>query len=174
MTFRTKPLLSAALLPALLAGCAAKGTFPSLAPRPFELGKTSTAPAAVATSTIPVRPSDPALLARLNTLVRRTDAGIGPFNTALANARRAVAASGRTVGSEAWIAAQMAISRLERTYEPTRAALSDVDIEKRLLLMAGPSEDDAALSASATHIEAINTEQASALRALIQAVSPRR
>jgi hypothetical protein len=174
MTFRTRTLLPVVFVAALLSGCAAKGTFPSLAPRPFELGKTDSPPPSAAVIPTPARPSDPALLGRVAALVRKAESGTEPFNIALSNARRAVGASGRSVGSEAWIAAQMAISRLERTQETAQSALADIDNEKRMVLMAGPSVDEADINTAASRIEAINSSQASSIKTLIQAISPRR
>ncbi len=156
----------------LISGCAAKGSFPSLAPRPFELGKsvtTDTPPPA-----LPLPPSDSALLTRLDALVRSAESTVRPFNTALAEAKRSVDGSGWSVGSESWVAAQMAISRLERTRDPARTALSAVDNEKRALLLGGPTADLAALNAAVERVEAINTAQGDAVNALIRAVSPRR
>ena len=155
---------------ALLSGCAAKGEFPSLLPRAFERPASATAPMA---PPVALTPSDSARLARLNASVREAEASMAGFDAALAPARQAVAGNGGGQGSESWIAAQMAVSRLERTRADAESALAEIDTEKRLLLLGPASEDQAALDAAWTRASAINTAQASAVRALLDGLNQR-
>jgi hypothetical protein len=152
----------------LLAGCSSNGTFPSLAPRPFELKAAGAEPAAPspAPPVAFVTPSDPALLSRIATSLSKAEAGNQDFETALVVARRA-ASSGGGRGSEAWIGVQMQISRLERIREKTTNALAALDDEKRQMLLAKPSEDRQALENALLRVQAIDTTQRSATRELI-------
>ena len=157
------------LLPLILvAGCSAKGDFPSLAPRAIEL-----AGAAQPVPAPPLAPSDPARVARFNASVSKAQAGVTAFNAALAKARTAVSASDGARGSERWIAGQMAVSQLERTRAPVQSALAELDQDKRLLLSAPPSADREALETALSRVEAVNTAQQSATRALLDALNPR-
>jgi hypothetical protein len=132
MTVRFHLLLSSALV--LLAGCAAQGEFPSLAPRAVE-GELSPAancrregacadpvpapaPAAIA--------DDPQLAARLAELTGRARTADREFAALLPQARRSAARAGRS-GSEPWIEAQQLVSRLEAARSPTVDALAELD-----------------------------------------------
>jgi hypothetical protein len=151
----------------LLGACADPGSFPSLAPRPYEKG--GTAPVAPAEA---IKASDPALLARLNASVARAEAGQGAFATALDAAHSAMAGAGPR-GSEAWIEAQMAVSRLERTREAAQGALADLDQEKRVMLFGPPSPDLPALEAAMARVSAIDGEQLAAVTALVRRLEGR-
>ena len=152
------------LLPALLlASCAAPGTYPSLAPRPYEKAAPQTAPPA------PPAVSDAGLIAQVDGAVARAEAGQGAFDAALALADKAVAASDRRRGSESWIAAQMSISRLERTREPIQVALADLDAIMRGLLLGPPSADRAAVEAAMAKMGTMDAAQLNALQRLIRA-----
>lgn len=111
-------LLSASLI---VAGCAAKGPFPSLAPRPAErLSMDEPVRPTVAT------PADSGLAARITELLAEARSGQSAFDAALPAARADVGAAGGS-GSEAWIGAQEAISRLEAARAKTVAALAELD-----------------------------------------------
>ena len=107
---------------ALLAACAAQGSFPSLAPRAVEseLGGETPSPAA------PAIADDPALAARIGELVAQARQGQAAFEAAIQGAEAAAAGSG-PAGSEAWTAAQVAISRAEAARLPTVNALAELD-----------------------------------------------
>ena len=152
----------------LLGACADPGSFPSLAPRPYEKG--GTAPVAPAEA---IKASDPALLARLSAAVTRAEAGQGAFATALDAARKATAASNGQQASEAWIEAQMAVSRLERTREAAQGALADLDQEKRVMLFGPPSADLPALEAAMARVSAIDGEQLAAVTVLVRRLQGR-
>jgi hypothetical protein len=160
-------LLAALISSATLAGCAAKGEFPSLAPRPYEQGR----PASSAPATAVPDVSDAARVARINAAVQRAEAGREAFNAALSAARSAVSASQGGYASEGWIAAQMAVSRAERTREPVQAALAELDAELRSVLTGPPTSDRAILESAIARVMALDTEQGSALAALGRALS---
>jgi hypothetical protein len=150
-------------LAAALPGCAASGTFPSLAPRAIERAD-SNAPAT--TPMIVIAPSDAARVARVRALVQKAEAGVPGFNTALSAARQAVG-GGKVAGSDGWIAAQVAVSRLERMREPVGTVLSELTVEQRDVLLGPESEDRAMLEAAFQKVAALDTEQAAAVRSLI-------
>lgn len=163
-----KALLLIALLP-LMAACSANGSFPSLAPRSFELPPKSGTSQQPATPVVPVPASNAALLARLASAEARARAGDAEFQTALATARRVVGASSRQRGSESWVAAQMAISRLERTREPVQQALAEIDSEMRLLLTDQNPVDKAALERAMADVGALDRAQLEQVQGLIRA-----
>jgi hypothetical protein len=157
-------LLSAA------AGCAAKGEYPSLAPRPFER---ATQTASVAPPTPFPLTSDAALVRRVGELVEKAKAGVGAFNSALSLARPIVAASDGVRASERWIAAQMALSRVERTREPIESALAEIDDERRHVVVISNSADRDYLDAATREVEAINASQRAAVRGLLARINRR-
>ena len=113
----------------LLAGCVAQGTFPSLAPRPAEQ---------IDMSVDPIRPDpmaadDPALAARVAALVAEARAGWREFEAEAGPAERAASASG-PAGSDSWVVAQQALSRLEAARGRTmaaRAGLEELALERQ-------------------------------------------
>lgn len=113
-----------AALALFLSGCAsAPQTYPSLAKRPIE-----SAPVAdVAPPPAPV-PADAALSAEIARYVEQADKGAAAFDAAHAKADRAVrAAAGAAVSSDAWVAAQVAISALEAARNDSVSALASLD-----------------------------------------------
>jgi len=120
-----RPCLLLLCLPALalLAGCAGNaGPFPSLLPRPIEkqLGEPGVPPVVA-----PV-PDDPEVAARASEFVAAAQAAHREFRAALPAAEEAVRRAGAS-GSESWLAAQQAISRVEAAEAPTLRALADLD-----------------------------------------------
>ena len=152
------------LIPALIAGCAAPTGYPSLAKRPFE--KPPSNPSS--TPVEPTIPSDPALQACIADALKRAREGVADFNAALPVARTATErGSGASEGSDPWIDAQMAVSRLERTLEPARNALADLDDERRFLDQHPGSPDQSALTAAIAEVEIIDTRQSTSIRELL-------
>jgi hypothetical protein len=103
------------------AGCAAPGPYPSLAPRPAEkayAGEDERQPTP--------QPDDPALAGEIGRLADAAGAGAAGFDSALPAAEAAVAAAG-PAGSDSWVEAQQAVSRLEAARALTTAALADLD-----------------------------------------------
>lgn len=154
MASRLLPTASALLF---LSACAQGGDFPSLAPRPVEQLSLDE----------PVRetadaPADTALGARIDSLLAEARAGDSEFREALASAGRP---TGGAEGSETWIEAQMAQSRLEAARERTLTALADLDA---LVLertgMATSAADLARLDEARRTVQALADEQQQTLR----------
>jgi hypothetical protein len=152
-----------------LTGCAASGSFPSLAPRPIEQ---AAAAQPATTPMVVIAPSDPARVARVLALVEKAQAAVPDFNSALAAAQAAVG-GGKTTGSDGWIAAQVAVSRLERMREPVGTILSELTVEQRKLLMGPESDDRAMLDAAFDQVSGLDQKQAGAVRELLAKLSGR-
>jgi hypothetical protein len=154
------PALAAALT---LGGCVSQGPFPSLAPRPEE-GIVSTAE--------PVRPDpvaadDAQLRARIGALVAQALEGLNAFDAAYPAAERTANAAGAE-GSDGWVAAQQALSRLEAARSKTSTARAELDriaIERATLpTSAGDRE---ALVRALTEVDRIGTNQQVRLQRLL-------
>jgi len=130
---RIRFLLPLLALPALpLAACASTsagnmsaGKAPSLAPRPVE-GRFDVAPPAVVVEAPGPLPAD------LGGRLARWESDAAQAQQAFAAERDGTAAlvsagAGSDVGSERWVVAQQAISRLQSTRAPLTVALADID-----------------------------------------------
>jgi hypothetical protein len=106
----------------LVAGCAAPGPYPSLAPRPAEKAYADDAEERKPTP----QPDDPALAGAIERLLAEAKAGAADFDSAFPAAQSAASAAG-AAGSDAWIEAQQVLSRLESARARTTAALADLD-----------------------------------------------
>ncbi len=131
MTLR-KPLLVPILLLAL-AGCAGTGSdgYPSLAIRDVERAQGRFEPVEAERIEVPAVDVDLAggLPARLDALVGQAEEAHGEFLASLPTARRRVAAaSGSSVGSDAWAAAQVALADLDSARSQAAVSLGDLDI----------------------------------------------
>lgn len=156
--------ITAILVPALLSSCAAPGTYPSLAKRPFE--KPAAAPPEAPAA--PLAPSDSALLGRIAEALKQAKDGVPEFEAAYPAAKQAADhASGAAVESDAWIQGQLMITRLERTAGPARDALAALDEERRFLDQRPGSPDAPALLSAIAEVEAIDARQSEAIRALL-------
>lgn len=128
---------SAALL---LSACAGQvdGEVPSLAKRPYEL--TPQQIAELASSPLELQAGDdgeragpapvlpPATAERMNAALAQHQSGSAAFARELPAARPAIAAGrGAAVGSENWVVAQMALTRLDSARAPSVAALAALD-----------------------------------------------
>lgn len=137
MSYRSALLLLCALP---LAACAqvVDDVVPSLAKRPYEL--TPEQIAALATSPLELLPGDsgerdgpaPALpagaAARMDAAMAQHQTGSTAFAREVAPTRAAIgAARGAAVGGEAWVVAQMALTRLDSARAPSVAALGALD-----------------------------------------------
>jgi hypothetical protein len=151
---------------ALLTGCAARGDFPSLAPRPIERELAVEQPAPKA----PEPAADPALAARIAELLGQARAGSAAFETALAAARGAAAGAG-AAGSDGWIAAQAAVSRVEAARTEVVTALAELDrIGIERARQPTSAADRAMVTAALNDVQAIadrQHEQLDKLRALL-------
>jgi hypothetical protein len=156
--------LLAILVPLLLAaGCAAPGPYPSLAPRPAEKAHAEDAEERKPTP----QPDDPALAAEIDGLLAAGRAGAAEFDRALPAAQAAANAAGGA-GSESWIEAQQALSRLESARARTTAAVADLDrlaVERTGAGTLG-SGDSERLGAATAELQALADSQADRLRKL--------
>jgi hypothetical protein len=157
---------------ALLVGCTNSLDAPSLAVRPVEAAAAIDAarPAAVVTPiTIAEKIQlEAATVTRLETLIRAAQASASPFSKAMEPARAAVtSAAGAAVNSEPWVAAQVAISRLERTREASANALAEVDLIRRELVASGKNFDRDALAKFQNIVAEIDADQQAQVAALI-------
>ena len=156
---------SLAILSALLAaaGCAAPGPYPSLAPRPAEKAYAEDADERRPTP----QPDDPALAAEIDRLAAEARAGGGAFDAALPAAQAAAGAAGGA-GTESWIEAQQALSRLESARARTTAALADLDRLTVARASAGTlgDGDRERLRAAVAEIQALSDAQVDHLRRL--------
>lgn len=85
------------------------------------------------------------------------------FDTELAAARRAVAAaSGQSVGSEAWVAAQQALSRVNQACDETATALANLDT----MMVAAGGGPSVTLAMAWARVSAIDEEQRAAFNEL--------
>lgn len=145
--------LSAALL--ATAGCAPSDGFPSLAQRPAERNVSLEAPVHPDVDV----PSDPAVHSRVTELERQAQEGERSFEATLGSAAAAVGAAG-PAGSDRWVEAQQALSRLEAARGPTTTALSELDalaISRAEVPTSG--EDFAAIHAAIVRVEGIAAAQ---------------
>jgi hypothetical protein len=104
--------------------------YPSLARRPIErtvLDPVQPVAGTPAAAAVP-QPVSASLSDALAALARDADGGERAFRAEVAAARSVIAAgSGAATGSEAWAAAQVALSRLEAVRAPTIVALAELD-----------------------------------------------
>jgi hypothetical protein len=158
----TAPL--ALLVPLVLAaGCAAPGPYPSLAPRPAEKAYADDSEERKPTP----QPDDPALAGEIDRLVAEARAGAADFDARLTAARSAAGAAG-TAGSDSWIEAQQALSRLESARARTTAAAADLDrlaVERAGAGTLGEGDSER-LRAAAAEIQALTDAQADRLQKL--------
>lgn len=137
MTVRQSLLPLCALM--LLPACAGEvaGEVPSLAKRPYELSPEQVA--ALANTPLdgagdsglrdgPAPTLPPATAAAMEAALTDHRAGQNAFARELAPTRSAIAAGrGAAVGGEAWVVAQMALTRLDSARAPSMAALGALD-----------------------------------------------
>jgi hypothetical protein len=172
MEFVMHPRFFALFSAALLVGCTSSLDAPSLAVRPVEAAAAIDAarPASVITPiTIAEKvPLEAATMARLEASIGAAQASAAPFAKAMEPARAAVAsAAGAAVNSEPWVAAQVAISRLERTREASANALAEVDGIRRELVASGKNFDRDALAKLQNIVAEIDADQQDKVAALI-------
>ena len=137
--------------PLLVSACTAPAMKPpSLLPRAIEAIRIDDAPvSAAAGAPAAVSAETTAAIVRL---LAQADAGEQAQLKVLAANRRELAGRRAAEGSEAWIAAQTALSALEAARIPTLDAASELD---RLDLAAEATADQAALAAAKVRVQAI-------------------
>jgi hypothetical protein len=148
------PIL-AVVLTACLAGCAARGTYPSLALRPAEQEDWTEEPVHAA----PVVANDEALRTRIAALTVEARAGGRAFDADLPAAERATAHVG-PAESDSWVEAQQAISRLQDSRGRTDEAAAELH-QIRLARAGQPTSvaDLAALDAAIEEVHALAERQ---------------
>jgi len=153
------------LLALVLAGCVSQGPFPSLALRPAEREDWTEAPV----RTAPAVADDPALRQRIAALRDEAQAGERDFAADLPAAERAAARAGPE-GSDSWIEAQQAISRVEAARGRTGAALAELH-QLQLERSSRPTSagDSTLLEAATDSVEALADRQ----RQRIDRLNPR-
>jgi hypothetical protein len=162
MRLRSTPAAAIMTLALLLGGCVSAGPFPSLAPRPGE-GEFVLAE--------PDRPltlvaDDPALRRQVEALRAGAEDGRRVFDGAYEDARAAIDRGGAE-GSNAWVEAQQALSRLEATRAATTDALTRLDALATERADRPTSEDDFALiEAAIADVSRIDAEQQTRLARL--------
>jgi hypothetical protein len=148
------------LLLLLLGACAEPSGYPSLEPRPIERS--------AAESDVPAPPAaaaaDPARDGRAAALAEQAAQGDAAFAKVVAQSCKALSGGLRAgEGSEAWIAAQQALSAIDAARAPVQAAAAELD---QLLIdssNAAPAIDTSRLAAAAAQVDAIDAaEQARA------------
>lgn len=159
------------LVPALilLSGCAGTNDFPSLNPRPIEREAGRLLDESPRPKAAPA-PSDPARAAQIAALIDTVMASAPAFDEAYARAEALTARAGPRE-SESWIAAQMALSALERTRGPVRQALGDLDALRQRVVQGPSSEDRDRLDAAIQTVEALDGRQYEAYAELLQQLS---
>ena len=159
-------------------GCVGTVDAPSLAVRPVESAADVTAiKSAVVTAPVApaaVTPLDATTTSQLNASIRAARASITPFAKAAEPARAAVAnAAGADVNSDAWIAAQVAVSRLERSREASAKALAEVDGVGRDLVASGKNFDRDAFDAMKKTVAEIDADQQAQINGLLRRLKSR-
>ena len=150
----------------MIAACARPnvGPEPSLAPRAAE----AIDPRVAIPSDVPMGRVDPALASRLAALVGEANAALPAFNARLAEAERLAAVAGSS-GSEAWIAAQQALSRVIEQHGATTRVAADIDelAAKRLTAQRwlAPA-DQQAISDAGAQVRVLSDAQADAIERL--------
>ena len=167
MKFHHHPVLLSSLALLMLAGCAERSGYPSLNPRPIELRSQAMLgePAPVAAQ---MSASQPKVVARINSFVAEAQQAATAFDRILATEESTIRSGMHAaMGSEDWVTAQVALSRVERERGPVQAALAGLDAESRTMMTNGASADQAALDASIARVEAIDQAQSDALKPFI-------
>ncbi len=160
-----KPATVPLLLIAVTSACSVPGGAPpSLLPRPAE----AIDPRLPVEGPVNTRPVDPALASRLAQLVGEARDGDAAFRPAAAEAERLAAAAGGS-HSEAWVAAQEALSHAIAARAPTAHALGDIDAlgADKLQAQGGLSPADlAAIRGAGAEVGAVDQRQAAAVAAI--------
>ena len=152
-----------------LAGCetASMRGEPSLARRAAE----AVDPRLPVVAVVDTRPANPALVARIEALLAEARQSATAFASAVPRAR-AVAAAAGAPQSESWIAAQVALSELERTLAPFTRAFAEIDELRSASARNGQAApaDIEVLEAAAAGLRGLSVRQVESLdsiRALI-------
>jgi hypothetical protein len=161
---RSGSFLAVLCLGTLSACSSPGGPYPSLQPRAAE----AIDPRIPVERPLNDRPATPALTARLAELVAQARAGDAAFGPAVDKAEQLAAGAG-AAQSEAWVAAQVALSAATAARAPTESALGDIDALGADLLQAhgGIAPNDlAAIKSAGSEVAAIDQRQAERVKAV--------
>jgi len=149
----------------MLGACAEPSGYPSLEPRPIERS--------AAESDVPAAPAaapaaaDPARAAHAAALVEQAARGDAAFAKVVAQSCKALTGGLRAAeGSEAWIAAQQALSAIDAARAPVQAAAAELD---QLLIdgsNAAAAIDTSGLAAAGAQIDALDAAEQARVAAL--------
>ena len=162
---RTAPLpvrtTIATALAMALAGCAGQSdTYPSLAPRPIEQ----------LSLTEPSRPrpqpvvADPAAIQRYAPLIEQAQTADAEFRRVLEEERAALGRGrGAAEGSDAWLASQVSLSRIETARGPVAKALADLDTARSSLDPQADTGAMVAISEAFDQVQRISDDEQAAM-----------
>lgn len=149
-----------------LSGCSTTVDHPSLAPRAIErFSVTEPEPAPPPPAPLP---EDASRQERASALVAQAVESDVRFRERFAEAKGIVArGSGAAPGSEAWVQAQQAISRVETLREPVSRTLADLDALQILAAETGAASE---LDAAIQKVASIDTQQEQDMATLRESV----
>jgi len=153
-----------------LGGCSTVADHPSLAPRAIErFTTTEPAPAPPPPAALP---EDASRQERAGLLLAQAIESDARFQERLAEVRTVVASgSGAAPGSEAWVQAQQAISRIETLREPVSRTLADLDQLQIDAAQAGiGTEAEGELASAIQKVASIDARQEEEIAALRERV----
>ena len=153
-----------------LGGCSTVADHPSLAPRAIErFTATEPAPAPPPPAALP---EDASRQERAGLLLAQAIESDARFQERLAEVRTVVASgSGAAPGSEAWVQAQQAISRIETLREPVSRTLADLDQLQIDAAQAGiGTEAEGQLASAIQKVASIDARQEEEIAALRERV----
>ena len=153
-----------------LGGCSTVADHPSLAPRAIErFTTTKPAPAPPPPAALP---EDASRQERAGLLLAQAIESDARFQERLAEVRTVVASgSGAAPGSEAWVQAQQAISRIETLREPVSRTLADLDQLQIDATQAGiGTEAEGELASAIQKVASIDARQEEEIAALRERV----
>jgi hypothetical protein len=130
----------------VLAGCESiEGKFPSLAKRPFETEAAPIEPVATVRETALQLPDS--LAVQVKVIERKFNAGRANYAALLGPAQAtANSAAGSAIGSEAWVNAQLIVSRLDKSRADAVLAQAEIDTLLSSVLDAESNKQDALIS----------------------------
>lgn len=151
---------------AFACACSATADHPSLAPRAIE--RFTVAEPEAAPPPPVALPEDASRQERAAVFAARAREADDRFRAGIAEVEAAVAnGSGASPGSEAWVAAQLALSRAETLRGPVSGSVADLDALHIAAAETGiGTEAEAALAATLQEVMAIDTRQRDAIAAL--------
>ena len=144
----------------MIAGCASpQGAFPTLERRPFESNVPVEAPIVPPTPVASSLPAEMASkVARLRTQFAKASSDYAAMLPAVRNAANAASSAG--VGSEAWVSAQLRVSRLDKARSGAVAALAEMD---DLIVAQRDAESQGAIILLVPLLEPVQAEMAASV-----------